>query len=299
MWGKKGKIMTNTKQAKIIPITDMLTNPELRISLHRRLHHETEEVHKTIEGWETQTTSSLEDVIKARILEGENTTKILRNSFMYGCYFGTKEQSQLWQRSLNRLGTLPHHQGSTLLIDFQIYPALLVLYAGGIGSISSGSMFNLKYLIDSYVSIHGRDKVKIIEKANCGMLGNNGNKLLGTDNRYTPLSDHLLDIFKSEVPEEIVFNEDIEDIFDRLEILISMAIADIDRNQNNYIWAPLGRFAWRGNAMGGSILAKIGKELEEEGDLWSPIKAGIFGSSSNRAKAAHEVILSLVNKRAF
>src|ERR1700736_2797156 len=80
------------------------------------------------------------ELVAARLKAYESLTEILRAMMTIGCYWGTDEQSLLWLRVLGRVaGTKCSWNGLVLLIGLRLYPALLLLYSGGLASLAAGN----------------------------------------------------------------------------------------------------------------------------------------------------------------
>ena len=287
-----------TKENNSLDIQKLLSDPKYRLELHKLVQKETDSVYEIIEKSGTQT-QNVADTAKKNIAAFEAKSKNLLSMVAYGGYFGTDEQAQLWTSALNRLGTLPHSAGSTILIDLQAYPALLIVYALGIASTAGKIGYNLRALFAANLKRLGHDDQPLISRIHSGLLGMSANAVLDLKDRHTPLSDHLYELMRDQLPKEIWFGQDIEDLFDSWEILLAMLIADIQHEQQSGIWAPIGRFGWRSGHTGKSSIQKIESELAEEADDWFPIKAGLFDSSLLRARKALSVVKGLADRAFF
>ena len=280
-------------------IQKLLSDPKYRIQLHNLVHNETEKVYKILGSWGAQINGGIEEVAKKRIDEAEQATENLRKIFSYGCYFGLEDQNGLWSKSLNRLGTLPHSNGSVFLIDLQTYPALLVLYAGGLGSLAGGKYYNLKAVLDSKLKTVTHGQQPLVLKANCTLLGQYGNQLLDLERKKTPLSDHLNELFKENTPKEVVYKEDFDQLFDKWEILLAMTVADFLKERPMGAWAPVGAFSWRDQYGDDSSLKLVESEIDNNDKEWDLLKAGLFGGSVARAKEAIGTVKEIAGKVAF
>lgn len=279
-------------------IQKLLSDPKYRIELHNLMHEETEKVYKILSTWNTQMSNNIEEVAIKRIKQAEEVTADLTKIFAYGNYFGLEDQSGLWGKSLNRLGTLPFYNGSVFLIDLQSYPALLVLYAGGLSALAAERYYNLRVLLDAKTKSEAKEPAPLVLRANCTMLGQHGNRLLGFERRKTPLSDHLNELFKNSIPNEIAYKEDFDQLFDRWEIIVGMVVADFLKERPLGAWAPVGAFSWREEYSSNRTLNAVGQELDGKADH-PLLKAGLFGGSASRAKEAYTTVKEIAEKVAF
>ena len=297
--------MTNTDKAspvKINPkeVQKLLSDPNNRIELHNLVDKETERAYKSVEVLTVQTQDVL-NVAKKALPDFEIATENLRMVVAYGCYFGTKEQAYLWSGALSRLSTMPQVAGSVFLLKLQLYPALLVLYAGGLSAVAAKNPESLKALFSVQSTDKSREPRELVLDANCTMLGDAGNQIFELERRKTPLSDHLYDLFAETLPKELRFGQDFEQLFDDWEILVGMIVADSRTIKSSLLgsWGPVGRFAWRGEYSGLSTLKALRKELDKDKPDWFPLTAGLFGGSIVRAREALTVIEKLADRVSF
>jgi hypothetical protein len=74
-------------------------------------------------------------------------------------------------------------------------------------------------------------------------------------------------------------------MFDRFEATISLAYADLGRNQPPKTWVPLGTFMWRS----AGIFGEMKQELKTAKESWPMIAAGFFDGSAERAREILEM----------
>jgi len=274
-------------------IKKLLSDPKHRIMLHNLVYKETEKVYKTLSTWDPQVAGSIDGIIKKRIAEAEIATETLRKIFAYGCYFGLEDQQELWTMSLNRLGTMPFTNGSDFLIKLQSYPAMLVMYAGGVNSLAGNRYYNLRSVLSSKAKTAAYGQQPLVAVANCTMLGSGANSLLGFENRKTPLSDHLNRLLVKDEPHELIYETDFNSVFDRWEVLLGMVVADNLRARASGAWAPVGAFSWRDEHSDERALNIIEQEMKS--DNWGPLKVGLFDASPDRAGKAFAVVKELAD----
>lgn len=124
---------------------------------------------------------------------------------------------------------------------------------------------------------------------------------------HTPVPDwlhHILwPLFEDHYPIQDSYTAD----FDRAEVMLGLISQDqelreADRGDTVGFGARshwYGRSTWRSRYQTGSgALALIERELENEGQSWPPLRAGLFGADMNRARAALEAYATLFTKLA-
>jgi hypothetical protein len=123
-----------------------------------------------------------------------------------------------------------------------------------------------------------------------------GHLLPGMDKRYTPLSDHvfqhLRDPLRQHLPDDTVYDGK----FDEFEYLMSLVATDLSLKLLGGRRTSYGRFAWKGrNLPSGNQLSKFEKEIEDAGDKWPPLSAGMFGGELARLIKAKVTLSEWIN----
>lgn len=269
-------------------ITKYLSDGKYRIELHNLVHRETEHIYSLIPEIDVDRTD--EDILVTAgktISKFELSSESLIKLMAYGCYFGTDEQDYLWAGVLNRFADIPPRSGLTYLLELQYYPLLLAMYAGGLSALSAGNSSALKTILSTKIKSSDYDRqVSITLKANATMLGGEANRVLEFENRKTPLSDHLFELYDKCLPASLKFGKSFEDLFDEWEILVAMVYSDSFAEQElERGWAPVGRFSWRSSRRTLNTLKVIENEINNNPE-WIGFKAGLFGGKQVRASNA-------------
>lgn len=238
------------------------------------------------------------DEFNHRVAEMEARTEILRHLFVTGCYWGEPPHERIWIGCLERLGNPPgDRSGGVVWLALQRYPALQLLYAGGMGSIAAEKYTALATLLTTPTVAHRQD-----ERAPAAlrlypfavMEQKHGRLLPGLEQAHTPLSDHLCGLLREPLREYLPDDQLYEQAFDRFEYMLTLVHADLDHQRG---WVPVGRFAWRheGNDARG-IRQLINREVAEAGPDWPPFKVGLFDGSRERFSAAERKVNQLIQK---
>jgi hypothetical protein len=110
--------------------------------------------------------------------------------------------------------------------------------------------------------------------------------LKGLENRKTPISDFLYDIFQREAVDIIMSSTDAEELFDRAEALITLEAAHCRlqaTEPRGWFWVPYGRYVWR--SQGGGVNRRF-VEFEQLTAGSPVLKAGLLGGSPESAANA-------------
>jgi hypothetical protein len=186
--------------------------------------------------------------------------------------------------------------GLTLWLAYRWYPALLLLYSGGITAVAAGRYENLRDLMLVRVP-HPFDGVSaesiLIHSVADAMRDMDRlrafNTLPGLERRYTPRSEYLFTFFQPIFDDLLLLGSEYEAAFDRFELLYALEHGHRYENQLGTLseaarfWGPVGRFGWKMAYREDPIKAIIA-EADAEGPSWPPVQAGLFGGSLSRFK---------------
>ncbi|MDB5160241.1 MAG: hypothetical protein JWO99_504 [Candidatus Saccharibacteria bacterium] len=286
----KKDLSRSPKKIARADVKALLSDPKEKIALHTLVFDETEKIYDVIKGMPVGT-NDIAGTAKQYIAKYDEATKDLSVLLGYGVYFGTEAQDYLWTGIINTLVEKPENAGSVFLIDLQLYPALLMTYVAGVVGIAVNNYDVINAVLDVGVYNYNIDqKMPLIMTANSTLLGTGANVLLELDNRKTPLSDHFHDLIYENLPKELFFGKNFDDIFDHWEVLLAMKYADVNitREASYKSWVPGGRYLWRERLTSQGTLSDM-KDMASD-DKWPALKTGMFGGSLSRSIAAYDVV---------
>jgi len=231
------------------------------------------------------------DELARRVAAYESLTEDLGRAAALVAYWNTSSDDRLVPGIVARLANaMERANGVTPWLELYLYPALLVLYAGGLGCVVGHREEQLAELLASSRVREGEEW-----RPNAAVLNAHGaldpriaKDLPGLERHHTPMSDHLAEVLRPWLedvePDPVAF----EHAFDRFEYLHGLVMSDLTRQGDTYGWAPVGRFSWRGERH-----APVDRELEAEiassGLRWPLLEAGLFGHDLERLKDAVKV----------
>ena len=205
---------------------------------------------------------------------------------------GARIVGRLIGRLANALG---RSNGQVPWLELDRYPALLVMYAAGIGAVLAGHETQLvEILTRPHVLERERWTPNVLVLYPGNVIDHRiAQQLPGLERRHTPLSDHLAEILGTWLSEVEPDQKAFERGLDRFELLLGLIYYDLAQGSGRGGWAPLGRFTWRYN-YGGTIWAELSREIEEASDGWPLLKAGLFGGSADRLQTSSKAYFALV-----
>ena len=278
-----------------------IVNDSSKISLHDLVMNETERVYAEIIGpnfcpvGEPITPQNVLNKIK----KYEALVEILLGLFASGCSWGDTRHEFLWVKSLDRLVNLPPGENVDITwVTMRLYPALALIYAGGLTAIAAGNYstfaaLRMKVLVRSHFS----EQPKVLSLYPQAVVDQRVGRLLpGLENNYVPMSYHLLDWLRNPLREFLPADDVYEKTFDRFEYLSALVHGDILHKMGREIWGAPGPFVWKHHSGRGSILREIEDELNKEGGNWAPLKAGLFDGSKDKIREIKQGIDELMSK---
>lgn len=259
-----------------------------RIELHKLVIGETEALHAKLTDIQFPVLGVPFNApqIAARLREYEALSERLRAVVLTGCRWGQPKHSEYWAGCLRRIANPPvTHFGDGEWFNLRWYPALLVLYAGGVAAAARGYEA-LGALLSSEIKVRcAAGELPLIRLVNTGMVLDDR---LAVDlpgvkgflhSKPTPFSQHihaaLRQSFQDLLPEDSAYDA----CFHRFECFVTLVHRDV---VTDWPIALPGCFAWRDR----EAWVEIVREAAEAKEKWPPLRAGLFGGSIKRFSQA-------------
>jgi len=259
-----------------------LVDDARRIDLDDLLVRKTEEVHKGL----TDAVFPVQGVpfrfpeIANRLREYESLTQPLRSMVLTGCCWGEAKHASYWTRCLERIANPQvRHSGDGAWFNLRWYPALLLLYAGGVASVAATAYETLAALLSPRIKVRcSAGELALVRLVNTGMVledryAANLEGFQGySGSKPTPFSQYLQtvlrDSFRGLIPEDNRY----EACFDRFECILTLVHRHL---VPDWPIALPGCFAWRNRKAWNDIV----EEARQAGEEWHPLRAGLFDGS--------------------
>lgn len=303
-----------SRNAALQTLKKYLSEPRFRISLDNLLRDEvrrTEESVNLPELVDASGTLSVER-LSHNIRCYEEATSTLRALFACGTYWSSQKDRALWGDCFVAIGPLQNSgNGSTALLDLRMYPALLLKYVVGITSVLSNDYHILSEICTRQPS--GRHapaedfglflhQMEVVNYENANALVNFWHS---TDKKYhTPMSDHLFDVLRQDVEEQVMTADQYMRAFDKFEYLAGLIHLDLllKKDPETRAWLPFGSYRWRSWGHYTSryhVANAVAEEIAKAGDRWPPLQAGLFGGNLARLKEILERANKFLNNNHF
>jgi hypothetical protein len=266
-----------------------------KVLLHDLVAEETERVYERISGTDVPGRGTVPDAEKIPLRANyyETAVDTLLQLVIHGCYWGEKQHETLWIAAIERLANVDRGGESfTDWIEMRRYPAMLLMYGGGLAAISSSRHETLMGLLTSAHVIENEKELPAavelcFEKV---MKFDVGRILPGMAKRPTPVSEHVRDYLRPKIKDLVPREDQYDRIFDRFEYLLALVCADDCDKQGRVPRIPIGRFGWKDRDYGRHVSAEVADEFVKQGAEWPLLKAGLCGGSLERLIAAQRVV---------
>lgn len=286
-----------------------LVEERYRIRLHDMVMQEVEKLYSELSPEHLSLGGSFnaEELI-GRVQRYESLTEIVLAMIATGCYWGEKSHERLWTRCLERIANpaIERYGLINTWFTLRLYPALLLLYAGGIASIAAEKYSTFAALLTQPKIRDGsRGQPLVLSLYTWAVMEKNvGQQLPGMERQYTPLSNHLYKVLREPLREFLPQNIDYKKCFDRFEYLFGLVHADFNLKQTGRGVGPVGAFCWRRRSETFDIVQEIAQEVNRNSNFenghskWLPLQVGLFDNSLIRfqtVKDAYDHYLSKNN----
>ena len=229
--------------------------------------------------------------IVERMDEYEELTGPFVQLFAAGCHGGPEWLQLLWPEALTIVAkSVDRRTGADSLVRLRRYPALLLLYAGGVAAVAGGNYGNLVALLQrTQVRSYGPNYSVTFGLAQGRIVDSYDEKHLNEAGRHRmPFNSHIVNILREPL-DLFVHNEDnYMESFVRFEYLFAL----FSESEDNGL-IP-GSFTWESEQYRGLqryprtsvwIVGDTEAELDRMGADWPPLKSGVFEGPVERFRA--------------
>lgn len=243
-----------------------LAKSEFRIDLHDLVTDEVRRLKDHLGEMNFSSSDGLTDQEFSRRLRlYESRSERLVRLFAVLGRWGDGSEFPLVREILQDIGFRRLADGLTVWIKTQRYPAILLLYAYGIGALRSGRLRQVyDWLTIPLREDISRDSDPAVKQLYSWAWDSDIPKgvwkqLIPNENSKTLLSDRLYDLFAEYLGREFVSKADFTREFGRFELLASLAYtstkttdealrtAVANPHRDSWEWVPLGKIAWQGD----------------------------------------------------
>lgn len=229
--------------------------------------------------------------IVERMGEYEDLTWPLIHLFAVGCHGGPEWLQALWPEALTLIANPPERRvGAEALVRLRRYPALLLLYAGGVAAVAGGNYGNLAALLRrTQVRSYGPTPSVTFGLAQGRIVDSYDEKHLKEAGRHRmPFNSHVVNVLREPLSRFLHDEDSYMEAFVRFEYLFAL----FSESEDNGL-IP-GSFTWESEQYRGLrryprtsvwIVTDTEAELDRMGADWPPLKSGLFEGPVERFRA--------------
>ena len=278
-----------TVQSAVATLKRYLPDDRHRIRVHDFVRTEFERLNEALSVERFPLTGQFtRELFQERIRHYESLLEIPIRLISAGCFFGGEVQDALWMQAIEGVGNprlvSPWNESWRTASR---YPTCSLIYAAGIAAVGSRRYQTLRSLLEGVRDYSGRsddDNNLTKEVLYDATEPDFWRQLLPEENNQLfPTSEYLYEILREPLRGLFAHSDSYESEFDRFECLTALVYSD-----RGDTCMPIGRYAWKHARPGryDSPIARILAEANAAGDNWSPFRAGMFGSSTERLDQA-------------
>ena len=235
------------------------------------------------EGFGTHAPSVSGESFAARIQGYDAACSTLLAMAPVAGFWAERDLYPILERAFVRLATTEERSGNTVWLSFKRYPALILLFGLGIGSVEAGRLDLLGRLFSVPIQEENRQSVPAVLSLGFRCLPGDAESvaksLPGLDRAQFPMSQWIYGVIreccKDLTPSETQFTS----AFTKLEILLALGFMHHGaRLYGN--WAPLGRYFVL-NEERNRVLEEMRESIAAMGDDSPFVEARIFGDTAD------------------
>jgi hypothetical protein len=283
--------------------------PEFRIQLNDLLAEETRLLARKISGADFPLSGpGNPEEFGRRVMRYEAATEPLARVFGNLGRWGDESAHKLSCDIMGNLAHLKTEGGLNWWLDLRGYPAVLLLYAYGLGALKAGRLDILFRWLTQAIQLDSRDSKPAVEKLLptiwTGGENDRWQKLSGLSQHKTALSDHLHEVTIVWTADYTLGEQEHTPLFEMFEMFGALAFLTLNATKaeleeahalqaadRNFVWSPIGRIAWH-SEMRNVILTKL-----EQPEMRSALLAAGFGrGKEEHLKLAIESVTRLMGR---
>ena len=289
--------------AAVASVKRYLSEPRYRIQLSDLIDETIDRVVESISSQAFDMSSPIPDSesVTARVRTYEAACSTLLSMAPVAGRWVEGDHFEIWQRAMERLSSPQPSGGNTVWLALTKYPAMLLLYALGLGAVESGRLQFLKSIFMTTVNdiYLGNGALPILVVLTMSRTEISDRRLWKTMERSdVPLSAWAHDVLRPHLRHVIPESERYSLVFDKLEILVSLAFGYVNRTYLDSRlgdWLPLGAFInrWQNTQR---IMTEIAESISADGEDSPYVESGLLGETPSQCLQSMEGFKSYLER---
>ena len=276
--------------AAIASLKRYLPEPRYRIRLSDLVDETVDRIVEAVSGddFSVNAGSPTPESVTVRVRRYEAVCSTLLAMAAVGGFWAEEEHYDVWWCALERLGSnvSPIGHYYSLWFNLQRYPATLLFYALGLGSVESDRLRFVEHLLGTTIWKQHENEEPIVEILPPFCLFDRGGQELqileGMERRHVPVNDRIHDVLGQHFQNIVPHKDKYTLMFDKFEILIALNyLYRVDQSHlgDRGPWTPPGAFVYRYQNRA-RIMKEIEESLSEDQDDSPFVRSGIFGKNT-------------------
>jgi hypothetical protein len=270
--------------AAVASLKKYLSEPKYCIQLDDLVSDETNRIVSALEGNNFDMSGDVNETsLGNRVRSYESVSTTLIEMAAVGGYWSKPAQLKPWLRSVAKLSHRKYNSGMKTFVEFQRYPACLIMYAMALGAIAGDNLDVLSPLFAVKVAGEHRQTVAAVvavQPVSMFERGTSATKLLPSkSNHHLPLNSWIEDYFAPLGKTLFQGEDEFKAGFDKLEFLWTLAYAHhAISTESVHFWVPFGSFIYRGDKFN-ELSNEVRESIAKLGDSSPYVTSAIFGTS--------------------
>jgi hypothetical protein len=173
---------------------------------------------------------------------------------------------------------------SNKLSSLRLYPLVLLMYALGVGAVTSNNYSLLYTVLHSDLGIfpYPQKSAPLVYSIEEGFRP--ARELFNSLSEHNKdSSEYIFDLLNNRLKDIFLLGSDYEDVFDRFEIIYALEYAHERLKISGNVWAPTGRSGWKySRGVEPNPFSVLCDEASREKASWILLETGFFDGSYER-----------------
>ena len=276
-----------------------------KILLHDLVMGEADRLAKRIDAESAAASANVaRGAVLQRLRRYEELTHPLLSLMITGCYWGEPLHNDIWTSAIERVANAASSRGASSGADrLKAYPALLLLYGGGLASVAKEKFSTLQALLVNPRIFGAEGEQAAVNRLVADSIIREAARSLEPENarRIAPASVYLYEFLRPLLREFLLADSDYHEVFERFEYLCALIWVDENPRSARLDWVPLdapaGLFMEIPDPPKQTIAERIDRELALLGKKWPPLLGKMFGGHADRALSVKERFDEVLEER--
>lgn len=242
-------------------LKEYLPEPRHRIRLADLINRELRRTLEVLDGPGFPLHDIHAGVFEGQVKRYETAVSVLVHMAYAAGRWSSPEQTAPWRDVIITLAkrAASSRGGMVLLIDLMRYPAVLVLYAFGLGAVAGGNHAQFRLLTSTPLALrsHDVDSLTVGDVLNAASFISDGGQgrfkmVEAYKTRTVAASDRIADVLRPVVRHELVDEAAFDHAFACVELVLALGYAErhMGDKAGNHFWAPTGRYVYQDGTRG-------------------------------------------------